>query len=109
YLNWFENIAAVQFDHRVLAVATVSVVSLLWAAGRRADLPEPARKALRALLTIAVLQVALGISTLLMVVPIPLAEMHQSGAVLLLTGAIFFRHSVRNPAPMNEREAEALI
>src|SRR5438045_1652378 len=61
YLNWFENIAAVQFDHRVLAVATVSVVSLLWAAGRRADLPEPARKALQALLTIAALQVALGI------------------------------------------------
>jgi heme a synthase len=109
YLNWFENIAAVQFDHRVLAVATVSVVSLLWAAGRRADLPEPARKALHALLTIAVLQVALGISTLLMVVPIPLAAMHQAGAVLLLTAAIFFRHLVRSPAPMNEREAEALI
>src|SRR5204863_5426859 len=79
YLNWFENIAAVQFDHRVLAVATVTVVCVLWAAGRRADLPEPARKALHAVLTIAVLQVALGISTLLIVVPIPLAAIHPAG------------------------------
>ena len=34
------------------------------------------------------LQVALGISTLLLVVPIPLAAAHQAGAVLLLTAAI---------------------
>ena len=26
WLNWFENIAAVQFDHRVLAVATVAAI-----------------------------------------------------------------------------------
>src|SRR5207253_11190890 len=84
WLNWFENVAAVQFDHRVLAVATVSAIFLLWVAGLRADLPEPARKALHALLTVAVLQVALGISALLLVVPIPLAAAHQAGAVLLL-------------------------
>src|ERR1700751_2659558 len=63
WLNWFENIAAVQFDHRVLAVATVSTVFLLWAAGLRADLPKPAGKALHVLLAAAVLQAALGIST----------------------------------------------
>ncbi len=40
YLNWFENIAAVQFDHRALAVATFSAVLLLWAAGLRAELPH---------------------------------------------------------------------
>jgi cytochrome c oxidase assembly protein subunit 15 len=103
WLNWFENIAAVQFDHRALAVATVSAVFLLWAAGLRANLPIPARKALHALVAIAVLQVALGISTLLLVVPIPLAAAHQAGAVLLLTVAIIFRHTLRGAAVMDAR------
>src|SRR5207237_4461110 len=89
------NIAAVQFDHRALAVVTVSAVFLLWAAGLRANLPISARRALHVLLAVAVLQAALGISTLLLVVPIPLAAAHQAGAVLLLTVAIVFRYALR--------------
>jgi heme a synthase len=101
WLNWFENIAAVQFDHRALAVATATAVFLLWAAGLRANLPTPARNALHALVAVAVLQLALGISTLLLVVPIPLAAAHQAGAVLLLTSAIVFRHTLRAAAVMD--------
>jgi cytochrome c oxidase assembly protein subunit 15 len=108
WLNWFENIAAVQFDHRVLAVATLSIVFLLWAAAPWADLPKPARKALHALLAVAVLQVALGISTLLLVMPIPLAAAHQAGAVLMLTAAIVFRHTLR-PAAVMDAGAPATI
>jgi cytochrome c oxidase assembly protein subunit 15 len=93
--NWFENIAAIQFDHRLLAMTTAAAVLLLWLAGRRAHLPKPARIALWALLAAAAVQVALGISTLLMVVPIPLAAAHQAGAVLLLSAAIVFRHTLR--------------
>jgi cytochrome c oxidase assembly protein subunit 15 len=93
--NWFENIPAVQFDHRLLAETTATAVLLLWLAGRKAALPRPVRLAQHALLAAAGLQFALGVSTLLLVVPIPLAAMHQAGAVLLLTGAIVFRHSLR--------------
>jgi heme a synthase len=103
WLNWFENIAAVQFDHRALAVATATAVLLLWAAGLRANLPTPARNALHALVAVAVLQLALGISTLLLVVPIPLAAAHQAGAVLLLTAAIVLRHALRAAAVMDAR------
>src|SRR5262249_2244078 len=46
YLNWFENIAAVQFDHRVLAVAVAAGVLLMWVVGRRVRLPNHARTAL---------------------------------------------------------------
>jgi cytochrome c oxidase assembly protein subunit 15 len=95
--NWSENIAAVQFDHRALALTTAGAVLLLWAAGRRAGLPGPARLAVRGLLVTAAAQVALGIATLLLVVPIALAAAHQAGAVVLLTAAIVFRHSVRRP------------
>jgi heme a synthase len=94
-LNWFETIAAVQFNHRVLAMTTAASVVLLWLAGTRAALPRPARLALHALLAAAALQFALGVSTLLLVVPISLGAAHQAGAVLLLTAAIVFRHALR--------------
>jgi heme a synthase len=93
--NWFENVAAVQFDHRLLAMTTLTAIVVLWAAAMRAVLPRPARLALWALLAAAVLQVSLGISTLLLVVPIALAVCHQAGAVLLLTATIVFRHTLR--------------
>lgn len=95
FRNWFENAAAVQFDHRLLAETTVASVIMLWLTARRAALPRAARLALHALLAIALLQVSLGISTLLLVVPIPLAAAHQAGAVLLLTAAIVLRHRLR--------------
>jgi cytochrome c oxidase assembly protein subunit 15 len=96
--NWFENVAAVQFDHRLLAMTTAAAVLLLWWAGRRAALPAPVRLALHALLAVAVVQFALGVATLLLVVPIPLAAAHQGGAVLLLTAAIVFRHALQASA-----------
>ena len=67
----------------------------LWVIGQRYKLPRPARLALHVLLAAATLQFALGIATLLLVVPIPLAAAHQAGAVLLLTAAIVFRHGLR--------------
>jgi cytochrome c oxidase assembly protein subunit 15 len=95
--NWFENIAAVQFDHRLLAETTVAAALLLWLAGRRFALPQRAWRALYALLAAAALQFALGVATLLLVVPIPLAAAHQAGAVLLLTAAIVLRHTLQQP------------
>ena len=47
------------------------------------------------MLAAAALQFTLGVSTLLLVVPIPLAAAHQAGAVLLLTAAIVLRHTLR--------------
>jgi heme a synthase len=95
--NWFENIATVQFDHRLLAETTAASVLLLWLAGWQTALRRPVRLALHALLAAALLQFALGVSTLLLVVPIPLAVAHQAGAVLLLTAAMVFRHTLRQP------------
>jgi cytochrome c oxidase assembly protein subunit 15 len=96
--NWFENIPTIQFDHRLLAMTTAAAVLLLWAAGLRSALPAPTRVALWALLAAAAVQVALGISTLLYVVPVPLAAAHQADAVILLTAAIVLRHTLRRPA-----------
>ena len=40
-------------------------------------------------------QFALGVATLLLVVPIPLAAAHQAGAVIVLSAAIVLRHCLR--------------
>ncbi len=106
--NWFENVAAVQFDHRILAMTTVAAVIALWLAGRHAALPPPATRALHALLAIVLLQLSLGISTLLLVVPIPLAAAHQAGAVLLLTAAIVLRHRLRAAPGLDAGPSPAL-
>lgn len=95
YLNWFENLTSVQFDHRVLAEITWLITAILWLASLRVSLSPVARWSLHALFFCVCLQVALGISTLLLVVALPLAVAHQAGALLLLTAALVARHSLR--------------
>ena len=90
--NLFENHAAVQFDHRVLATITFLAVVATWAAHRRGARRRLARR-LDLLLGAALLQVALGITTLLLAVPVALGVAHQGGAALLLTAAVLAWHA----------------
>jgi cytochrome c oxidase assembly protein subunit 15 len=93
--NFFENLATVQFDHRWLAKATFLAIVVYWAAARGSTLPKRVRKATDALLHTAILQVALGISTLLLFVPTLLAASHQAVAMLLFTVALYLCHALR--------------
>ena len=93
--NLFENIATVQFNHRLLAILTLAGVVALWLWGRRHDLGGRARLALHLVLAAGLLQVSLGISTLLLHVPITLAAAHQGGALLLLSALVFLNHALR--------------
>ncbi|KAJ3041143.1 Cytochrome c oxidase assembly protein cox15 [Rhizophlyctis rosea] len=95
YLNLLENPSAVQFNHRVLGMTTATAVTGLWAFSRRVPLPRMARIATNALLGVAALQVTLGITTLLYLVPIPLAAAHQSGSLTLLSVALWLVHTLR--------------
>jgi heme a synthase len=97
--NWFENAAAAQFNHRLLAEITVGEVLGLWLFSWRLGLAPAARAAMNGLFAIALLQLALGISTLLLVVPLPMAVAHQAGAMLLLTAALVAFHALRLPRP----------
>jgi cytochrome c oxidase assembly protein subunit 15 len=93
--NFFENIATVQFDHRLLATLVFAGCLSFWLVARPHALPTSARLGVHALLAAAVLQVSLGISTLLLHVPTPLAAMHQAGALLLLTVILLVNHRLR--------------
>ena len=93
--NFFDNMTTVQFDHRVLAITTLFVVIGFWFKARKADLPARSRPAVNALLHTTVLQVALGITTLLMSVPVILGATHQGVAMLLFTVSLYILHSLR--------------
>ncbi len=92
--NFFDNHATVQFDHRILAMTTFALIVAYWLRIRTSDLPARIRKGVNALLHTAVLQVALGISTLLLVVPVPLAAAHQATGLLLFTVSIYLCHGL---------------
>jgi cytochrome c oxidase assembly protein subunit 15 len=97
--NFFWNMATVQFDHRMIAYALAIAVPLLtWTLHRAADVPRRARIGSRWLLAMLAVQIALGISTLLLVVPLPLAALHQAGAVLVFAFALNVAHAMRLPA-----------
>ena len=90
--NLFENHAAVQFDHRVLALTTFFAVVGTWSTLRRSSPPRLARR-LDFALGAAMLQLALGIATLLLHVPVALGVAHQGGAALLLVSVILAWHA----------------
>ncbi|THY10764.1 cytochrome c oxidase assembly protein-like protein cox15 [Aureobasidium pullulans] len=91
--NILENPSLVQLDHRIMATTTFTAVMALWAYTRfnprvRALMTPAASKGMRGVVHLVWLQVALGISTLLYLVPVPLASAHQAGALALLTGTM---------------------
>jgi cytochrome c oxidase assembly protein subunit 15 len=92
--NLFENIATVQFDHRVLATLTLVSVLGFWVYTGKKPLPSTARIGIHVLLALAIAQVALGISTLLLHVPVALGVTHQAGALSLLTVILFVSHQL---------------
>jgi heme a synthase len=81
--NFFENILTVQFDHRMIAYL-VFIGAGLHAIDIMRHEKARGRAGALALLAAVTLQIALGIATVLLVVPLPLALLHQAGAMLVL-------------------------
>jgi cytochrome c oxidase assembly protein subunit 15 len=79
--NFFENTATVQFDHRLLAISSLSGISFMFFEAVRTKFSQAAPTfslhSLRGVMVMAVTQVGLGITTLLLHVPVPLAAVHQ--------------------------------
>ena len=94
--NFFWNMATVQFDHRALAWMLALIVPwLAWRVGRTPDLRPRVHSAANLLLAMLAVQIALGIATLLLIVPLELAALHQAGAVLLFATALNLAHALR--------------
>ncbi len=93
--NFFDNMATVQFDHRMIAWILMFTVPYFWFKARKHQLSDSAKLACNLLLIMLVIQVALGISTLLLAVPLILGAAHQGGAMLLFTAALWVNHKLR--------------
>ena len=85
--NFFENMLTAQFDHRMVAYLVTLLVVWHWLAVRGSGNHKAFRSATWLMLSVLA-QVALGIWTLLEVVPVPLGAAHQAGALVVFTLAI---------------------
>jgi cytochrome c oxidase assembly protein subunit 15 len=96
YLNFFENLITVQFDHRVLAVLTLCGAVYFWFKAKRyATLMRDIRP-ISCLFAAVCCQVVLGVLTLFLVVPVPLAALHQAGVLVVLGIATWTMHFLKN-------------
>ena len=92
WLDAFEDITTIQFNHRMFAYllfVLINVFALL--VYRRASYGRARWAAVLVALALW-LQVSLGISTLLLHVPVAIAAAHQGGAVALLSATLFVSH-----------------
>ncbi|MGF1500362.1 MAG: COX15/CtaA family protein [Paracoccaceae bacterium] len=94
--NFFENAGTVQFVHRLLGYAVWGLaIAVAWRAAV-AGVPGLGLRG-AALLSVATLQVVLGIVTVMHAAPLELAIIHQGGAVLMLLVALGLRFRAMYP------------
>lgn len=97
YENFSSNMATVQFNHRLIAWLLAILVPWFWYRTLRIGLPSRAQLLCHLLLFALAVQIALGISTLLMAVPVFFAAAHQAGALAVFTAALALNHELASP------------
>ena len=92
WMAMFEDITTIQFNHRMFAyLLFVLINGFAFMVYRNIDRARAKTGAILLVLAL-LLQVGLGISTLLLHVPVTVAAAHQGGAVLLLSAILFSSH-----------------
>ena len=84
----FDNPATAQFHHRWIAVLAVLAVADLWVSGLRKGLGG----LVHIMAVSVIMQFLLGLTTLLLGVPVWAGALHQAGAVLLLSVVLVVTH-----------------
>ena len=95
YLNLFNNMALVQFDHRVGAWLLAVLVPWFWVKSRTPVVSTRAKSVASLLLVAVAAQIALGIATLLAGVPVALGAAHQGGAMVVFGVLLWVNHELR--------------
>ncbi len=100
--NFFENAGLVQFMHRVTGYVLVAFGVAVWLKGRRSGNTET-RAAITMVLAMLVLQMVLGIMTVIYIAPLSLAIVHQLGAVVAFILILRARFLARYPKSQSVR------
>lgn len=80
WMNFFDNITTVQFDHRMVAYAVLALALLNAIFAHQTGVAQRGW----AMVALVLCQVGLGIATLLYSVPLPVALAHQAFAMIVL-------------------------
>ncbi|EUK18021.1 cytochrome c oxidase assembly protein [Commensalibacter papalotli (ex Servin-Garciduenas et al. 2014)] len=94
-VNFIENIAAIQFNHRLLATITVIMIFVTLFIGLKSGSSKSIKDSIMMMGWAVLIQYALGVTTLLLVVPVWAGTVHQAFAVILLTTLIIALHRTR--------------
>lgn len=89
YINMVENVTTVQFIHRLFALVVTTVIISLWLRVQYFNYAPMIKKPVNFLITMLIIQVMLGVLTLLYQVPLVLASLHQAGAAVLFAISIW--------------------
>ena len=95
WLNWFENITTIQFNHRLIAYGLFILVPLFSLKVIKHNFTSSSSRAAKMLIFMLLIQISLGISTLVFHMPVPVAVSHQGGAIILLTIIIFITRDLK--------------
>jgi heme a synthase len=98
--NLLENHAGVQFIHRNLAYLIVILIGVIFYLSRKVKMGKQLRSGLNFLSIFILVQFSLGVLTLLYMVPINLAVMHQAGAFVLLSILIYMVFHMNRNTPL---------
>ncbi|MCK6511704.1 COX15/CtaA family protein [Myxococcota bacterium] len=85
----FESPATAQWVHRMMAYVVMIAVLAFWFVSLRHTVTPHFARARGVLLVVLMVQVSLGIATLLWYVPVALATLHQAGALCLFTASLY--------------------
>jgi len=96
WLSAFENITTIQFNHRMFAYLLAAFTLSFSFYALKAGVKGKVRLGIYCVLLLLLVQISLGIGTLIFYVPVAIAAAHQVGAVALLTAALFVSHSLIN-------------
>lgn len=95
YRNMIDNPLTLHFEHRTFAYVVAAIAIYLWWKLRN-DRSSSVRFASTLVLSTIILQVFLGVLTVINMVAIPLAAAHQAGAVLALSAGLFLLNRMKS-------------
>ncbi len=79
----------------MIAYLLVLLVPLFCFSVRRLGITARSRVAAHLLLSMLVIQISLGVATILLSVPVVIAASHQGGAIILLTLALYITREIK--------------
>ena len=92
FINFGENAATVQLQHRMLAIITGVFIIFLWIKTKSTNTTNSINLAINCLVAMTGIQITLGITTLILSSPIIFASLHQANSIIVLTLAIWLKH-----------------